>query len=320
MKLVVVSDIHYAGPEEQRRRGYELRVIPNAALRLAAAAWRRWIWLADPTAHNQRLEQLIAANPDPDLVVANGDFTVDSAFVGVSDDAALSSAGVCLDRLRGAYGPRLHATIGDHELGKQSLFGGAGGLRLRSWERCRRDLGLEPVWRRDYGRWVMIGIASTPVALPVFAPEVLPEERAGWADVAGTLWDGIREVFCGIESGQRILLFVHDPSALPFLAREASVARHLPQIALTVVGHLHTPAIFRLGQTLAGMPRIGFLGNTIRRYSEALREARCWRQFRTVVCPSPAGIQLLKDGGWIEMDLAVDGRDEVQVRRQRLPW
>ena len=132
MKLAVISDIHYAGPAEQARQGFEIRSIGNPALRLAARAWRRWIWLRDPMAHNHRLDRLIAANPGPDHVVANGDFTVDSAFVGVSDDAALESAHQALNRLRQAYGPRLLATIGDHELGKQSLFGGVGGLLLAS--------------------------------------------------------------------------------------------------------------------------------------------------------------------------------------------
>ncbi|MCW5558838.1 MAG: hypothetical protein KIT22_13550, partial [Verrucomicrobiae bacterium] len=114
--------------------------------------------------------------------------------------------------------------------------------------------------------------------------------------------------------------FVHDPSALPFLGRLPSVRRLLPQVALTVVGHLHTPAIFGLAERLAGMPPIGFLGNTVRRYSTALREARIWREFRTVLCPSPAGIQLLKDGGWLDLDLDPEGEKPVQVSRRRLPW
>ncbi|MCW5560063.1 MAG: metallophosphoesterase, partial [Verrucomicrobiae bacterium] len=159
----MLSDIHFAGAAEQQRHGFDSRVIRNPALLLAAQAWRHWVWLRDPLGHNHRLDQLLRANPDPDLVVANGDFTVDTAFVGVSDDGALASASEALDRLRAAYGPRLLATIGDHELGKTSLFGGAGGLRLESWRRCREVLQLEPVWRRDVGPWTLMGIASTPV-------------------------------------------------------------------------------------------------------------------------------------------------------------
>lgn len=321
MKVVVYSDLHYAGAAERCRRGFEARAIGNPLLRGMALAWRHWIWLRDPLAHNHRLGQLIAANPSPDLVVVNGDFSVDSAFVGVSDDAALASAAEALGRLRGAYGPRLLATIGDHELGKQSLFGGVGGLRMESWRRCTDTLALEAVWRRDFGPWSLVGIASTPAALPVFAPEMLPSERSDWESVGRTVRNQFCAVLDSIPPDRRILLFVHDPSALPFLAREASVAGRLPQVAQTILGHLHTPSIFRVAQGLAGMPRIGFLGNTVRRYSSALREARVWRQFRTVLCPSPTGIQLLKDGGWLELDLPLDSAGpEFRVRRHRLPW
>ena len=181
MKLLVVSDIHFAGAGEQARRGHEARAISNHLLRAGARAWRHWVWLRDPLAHNHRLGRIIALNPTPDLVVANGDFTVDSAFVGVSDDAARASAGEALQVLRTGYGDHaLSATIGDHELGKQSMFGGVGGPRLESWRRCVQDLGLKPVWRRDVGRYVLLGVASTVVALPVFAPEFAPDQAAGW--------------------------------------------------------------------------------------------------------------------------------------------
>ncbi|MFO1460944.1 MAG: metallophosphoesterase [Verrucomicrobiota bacterium] len=321
MRVVVYSDFHYAGAAERSRRGFEARAIGNPVLRGLALAWRHWIWLRDPMAHNHRLDALLAANPAPDLAVVNGDFTVDSAFVGVSDDAALASAAEVLGRLRAAYGPRLLATIGDHELGKQSLFGGAGGLRLESWHRCAEALALEAVWRRDFGPWSLVGIASTPVALPVFSPEMLPSERSDWESVGRNVREQVRAVLDSIASDRRIVLLVHDPSALPFLAREACVVDRLPQVAQTIVGHLHTPSLFRLAQGLAGMPRIGFLGNTVRRYSSALREARVWRDFRTVLCPSPAGIQLLKDGGWLELDLPLDSAESgLQIRRHRLPW
>ncbi|MBL9173498.1 MAG: metallophosphoesterase [Verrucomicrobiales bacterium] len=321
MRVVVYSDLHYAGAAERSRRGFEARAIRNPLLRGMALAWRHWIWLRDPMAHNHRLEALIEANPDPDLVVVNGDFSLDSAFVGVSDDAALASASEALGRLRGAYGSRLLATMGDHELGKQSLFGGVGGLRLESWRRCEDSLALEAVWRRDVGPWSLVGIASTPAALPVFAPEMLPSERSGWESVGRNIQDRYRAVLDSIGPDRRILLFVHDPSALPFLAREASVVGRLPQVAQTIIGHLHTPSLFRLAQGLAGMPRIRFLGNTVRRYSSALREARVWREFRTVLCPSPPGIQLLKDGGWLELELPLDSAESgLRIRRHRLPW
>jgi len=320
MRVTVFSDIHFAGPEERQRHGFEIRAIGNPALRLMAHVWRDWFWLRDPLGAHDCLGRLIAASPDPELLVANGDFTVDTAFVGVSDDAALASASEALSTLRTAYGSRLLATIGDHELGKTSLFGGAGGLRLESWRRCADRLGLEAVWRRDLGPWSLIGIASTPVAFPVFEPESPPEERPAWQAIRKDLLDRLEQSLDDLGPDRRWLLFVHDPSALPFLRQVPAVTRRLPQLALTVVGHLHTPAIFGLAERLAGMPRIGFLGTTVRRNSTALREARVWKEFRTVLCPSPTGIQLLKDGGWLELQLDPEGRNPVQIRRRRLPW
>ena len=128
----------------------------------------------------------------------------------------------------------------------------------------------------------------------------------------------LREELVGIGPDRRLILFVHDPSALPFLAREAELQRRLHQVEATVVGHLHTPAVFWLAGRLAGLPRIGFLGNTVRRYTAALREARGWREFRAVLCPSPTGIELLKDGGWLDVEFDPDGGQPLQIRRRRL--
>lgn len=320
MNLLVVSDIHFASAGEQARRGHEARAIGNPLLRGAAQAWRRWVWLQDPLAHNHRINHIVAANPNPDWVVANGDFTLDTGFVGVSDEAAFASAEEALQILRSAYGSRLRATLGDHELGKKSLFGGAGGLRLASWDRSLYGLQIAPVWHQELGSWVLVGAASTPLALPVFQDDALPEELGAWKEIAHDLRCQVREIFAAVRPDQRIVLFVHDPSALPFLAREPEVQRRLPQIAATVVGHLHTNSIFRLGNALAGFPTIRFCGHTFRRYSSALGEARWWRQFRAVLCPSPTGIELLKDGGWLQLELSDDGSGTLRIQRHRLPW
>jgi len=320
MKVLVVSDIHYAAAGEQARRGHEARVIGNTALRWSAQAWRHWIWLRDPLAHNHRLSHIIAANPDPDWVVANGDFNLDTGFIGVSDPAAYASAETALGLLRTAYGDRVLATLGDHELGKKSLFGGAGGLRLASWERSIIGLRIAPVWRQEVGPFVLIGAASTPLALPLFLPDARPEEAADWQRIAEQTLRTLIDTFRLLESRQRVILFLHDPSALPFLARESVIRERLNQVACTVVGHLHTGAVFRLGGMLAGLPPIHALGNSIRRYSSALREARWWREFRTVLCPSPTGIELLRDGGWLELQILDRPQAEVTCRRHSLPW
>src|SRR5437764_366614 len=71
--------------------------------------------------------------------------------------------------------------IGDHELGKMSLFGGKGGFRLASWRRATTELALQPFWRTEIGNYVLIGLTSSLLAFPVYEPEALLEERKDWA-------------------------------------------------------------------------------------------------------------------------------------------
>jgi hypothetical protein len=69
---------------------------------------------------------------------------------------------------------------------------------------------------------------------------------------------------------------------------------------------------------MAGLPPIRFLGNAIRRMSEALSRARAWKQFRLRLCPSLAGIELLKDGGYLELRIPESGTDPLEVRQHRI--
>lgn len=319
MNLLVVSDLHFAGPQEQARRGHEARVMPNALARGFAHLWRHHCWLRDPFAHNDKLGRIIAVNPAPDLVVANGDFTIDSAYVGVSDDAALESAGLALAELRTAYGDRFLTTIGDHDLGKKSLFGGAGGPRWESLLRCERELGLSRFWRREFGHYVLFGLASTPLAWPVFEAEGLPAESAHWREAQANLQARITLEFARLPARARVLLFVHDPTALRFLWDLPEVRARLPQVERTIIGHLHTPAIWRAARLLAGMPRLNFLGVTARRLTTALNSAGCWKHFRIALCPAPTGCQALKDGGWLSLELPPDHRP-TKLIRHHLPW
>ncbi len=319
MKLLVVSDLHFAGPQEQLRRGHEARVMPNRLARTAAHLWRHYGWLRDPFAHNDKLGRIIAANPAPDLVIANGDFTIDSAYVGVSDDAALESAGLALSELRAAYGDRVLTTIGDHDLGKKSLFGGAGGPRWQSLLRCERELGLSRFWHREFGDYVLFGLASTPLAWPVFEAEGLADEADRWREAQAALQARIGLEFSRLSPGARVLLFVHDPTALRFLWDLPEVRARLRQVEQTIIGHLHTPAIWRAARLLAGMPRLNFLGVTARRLSIALNSAGCWKHFRIALCPAPTGCQTLKDGGWLTLELPPD-RQPTKLTRHRLPW
>ena len=299
--ILIVSDIHYAGDAEQRRRDHEARIISNPLLRQAVRAYRRHIWMRDPFAHNHLLDAFLARADSPDLVVTNGDYSCDTRFIGVCDEAAFQSASACLAKLRRHFGPRLHSVIGDHELGKMSLFGGQGGFRLESWRRATSDLALQPFWRVEIGRYLLMGVTSSLLAFPVYEPEALPEERDVWKTLRRDHLGQIREALARMEPEQRLLLFCHDPTALPFLWRDEIMRSRLPQIEQTVIGHLHSNLLFRNSRWLAGMPTIRFLGNSIRRMSRALNEARCWRQFSVRLCPAIAGIELLKDGGYCEL-------------------
>ena len=318
-RLGILSDIHYASAAEQARgNDYELRGLANPLVRLALKLHRRFVWQRDPLNQNHLLDKFLAQAGNCDYVIANGDYSCNSAFVGVSDDAACQSARECLGKLRQRFGPRLKAIYGDHELGKLSLAADRGGMRLASWQRAREELGLQPFWQMDIGNYVLCGIVSSLVALPIFEPDTLPSERTEWERLREEHLNEIRQAFAALQPGQRVLLFCHDPTALPFLWRETIVRARLPQIEQTIIGHLHSNLVLWKSRVLAGMPRIGFLGHTARRLSAALNQARHWRSFNVRLCPALAGIELLKDGGYLTAELDLEARNPARFEFHRL--
>jgi hypothetical protein len=319
-RLGIVSDIHYAGPAEQARgNDFEIRGIPNPLLRLLVRMHRRYLWLRNPLSQNYLLDNFLAQIAPCDLVIANGDYSCNSAFIGVSDAAAIESARLCLDKLRDKFGTRLRATIGDHELGKMSFVGMRGGMRLASWRSATDVLGLRPFWREEIGNYVLLGMTSSLIALPAYEPDTLPDERPQWHTLREQHLQELRNAFAEIKPDQRLLLFCHDPTALPFLAREPSVRSRLGQIDQTIIGHLHSNLIVMQSRVLAGMPRITFLGHTARRLSKALRQAREWKPFKVRLCPALAGVELLKDGGFLEVELDNQARTPPKFFFRPLP-
>jgi len=307
LNLTIVSDIHYASPAEQARGDdYEWRGLTSPLARTLLRAYRRHIWLSHPLRQNYLLDRFLDRAGTPDYVVANGDFCCDTAYLGVSDDAALQSALECLGKLRKKFEPNFLAVIGDHELGKFSFAGGRGGMRLESWRHATGELGLRPFWRLDAGRYALLGVTSSLIALPVYEPDTLPGERAEWQRLRESHLSEIRQAFAGLEPGRRVILFCHDPTALPFLWRDETIRGRLASIEHTVIGHLHSRLVFRQARVMAGIPRIRFLGHTIRRMTSGLSEGRYWRPFRVVLCPALAGIQLLNDGGYLTLALDPD--------------
>lgn len=317
---LVLSDIHYASAAEKARGSFELEIIPNPLLRLFVRLFRSIVWRRDPFAHNHLFDRVLNEARDTDYVFANGDFSCDSAFIGVSDPPSMESARICLDRLRARYGEKLHSTLGDHELGKTSLFGGRGGMRLASWHAALGALQLKPFWNIEIGRYQVIGITSSLVALPVYEPETLPEELLQWRELRHHHLNEIRTAFAELSPASRVILVCHDPSALPFLWSEPVIQRKCFQIAHAIIGHLHSNLFLWQSRLLSGLPTILFLGNSIRRMSAALAKAKCWKYFNVTLCPSLAGIQLLKDGGYYELELDPDARQPVRFTFRHLPW
>jgi hypothetical protein len=302
--VAILSDIHYAGAAERARgNDYELRVITNPVQRAITRFYRHVFWMRRPLDHAPQFDRFIVAVGPVDYLVANGDYSCDSAFVGVSDPAAFASVEECFGKLRARFGEHIRLTIGDHELGKFPLFGGAGGMRLASWRCATERLGLQGFWQLNVGRYSLLGVASPLIALPANESDTLPEERPAWSQLREVHLAEIRAAFDALPSNQRVILFCHDPTALPFLWREASVRRRLPQIEQTVIGHLHTRVILWKSRVLSGIPPIRFLGRNVSRLSSALHEAHYWWPFHVRLCPALSGTELLNDGGYLTMQI-----------------
>jgi hypothetical protein len=319
-RLAIVSDIHYAGPREQAHGSkFEIALAQPSFARSLLGFFRHYIWLRNPLAHNGLLDRFIGAAASADLVIANGDYTCNVSGVGVADDEACESVQLCLGKLRAAFGDRFHATMGDHELGKVSLLGDHGGLRLPSWHRALNDCGLRPFWRLEIGNHVLIGIASTLVALPAFRRDALEAEWPEWERLREAHLVDIRAAFAELRPEQRLVLFCHDPTALPFLWREPVVQAHRAQIAVTIIGHLHTRLLLWKSRLLGGLPPSRRFGVSLHRITTALHEAKHWRPFNVRLCPSLAGIELLKDGGFLTLDLDETGAVPPRIEFHPLP-
>jgi hypothetical protein len=311
-RLAILSDIHYASAAEQARGNeYEFACLENPLLRLFVRLYRRFIWVRDPLSQNHLLDAFLTDVGTVDYVVANGDYSCNSTYFGVSDEAARQSVRECVGKLRAAFGANLQTNYGDHELGKISFFGGRGGMRLASWRVAQQELGLTPFWQVRMGRYILMGVVSSLVALPVFEPDTLTEERSEWQRLRAEHLAEVQRAFTALGFADRVLLFCHDPTALPFLWRDPEIRVRLPQIEGTIIGHLHSSLFLWKSRWLAGMPQLTFLGHTAKRLSSALREARYWKPFKVRLCPSLAGIELLKDGGYLTADLDMEAGKPV---------
>lgn len=304
MTLLILSDIHYAGAAERARGSdYELKVIKKPLVRALARAYRHHVWMRDPFARSRQLDRFLAETCPANHVIVNGDYSCDSAFIGLDDPASLESATECRDKLKAKFGDRLHLVIGDHEIGKRTMFSGMGGMKLASWRATTDRLGIQPLWKLAVGNYLLLAVASPLITLPANRADALPDEWFEWQRLREEHLREIRATFETIQPHQHVLLFCHDPTALPFLGQEEVVRRRLPQIEQTIIGHLHTNLIFWKSRLLAGIPPIHFLGHHVHKFASALHRAREWFPFKVRLCPALAGIELLNDGGYFTVKL-----------------
>jgi len=211
--VAILSDIHYAGAAERARgNNYEFHAIANPVLRAVVRLYRWLFWMRRPLDHAPQLDRFLADAGPADYVVANGDYSCDTGFIGVSDHAAAESAEECLGKLRARFGGHARFVIGDHELGKLAIFGGVGGMRLASWSCATRQLGLQPFWQLAIGRWRLVGVVSSLIALPVNQPDTLPVEWPEWLRLRESHLAEIRAAFDALLPGERVILFCHDPT------------------------------------------------------------------------------------------------------------
>lgn len=318
--IVIVSDIHNAGAAEKARGDdFEVRAIRNPLLRFLAGLYRHHFWMRYPTQRGAQLDRLLDLGVEADMIIANGDYACDSAFVGVSDDAAFLSAEECLGKLRKRFGDRAHFVMGDHELGKLGTFNSSGGMRLASWHRATTQLGIQPFWQIHIGNYTLIAVNSSLLALPAHKGDTLPEEWPEWSQLRETHLAEVRSVFEALPPKKRVILFCHDPTALPFLWREEIVQKRLQQVEQTIIGHLHTKLILWKSMVLAGIPAIRFLGKSVERFSSALNEAHHWRAFNMRLCPALAGTELLNDGGYYVMELDLTAKQPARFTFHPMP-
>jgi len=304
LQLIILSDIHYTGAAERARgNDYELQAITNPVLRVIARLYRHFVWMRHPMSRGAYLDRFLAESGPADAVVVDGDHSGNSAFIGLSDPASLASAQECLAKLTARYGAKAHYVFGDHELGKVAMFSGKGGMFLASWRACTEQLGLQRFWQVNLGNYVLMGVTSPLLALPASQSDVQPGEWPEWERLRAEHLAEIRASFDALQPHQRVLLFCHDPTALPFLGEEESVRRRLPQIECTIIGHLHTNLVLWKSRMLSWIPPITFLGHTVKKMSSALSKSRAWRPFKVKLCPALAGIELLDDGGYFTVTL-----------------
>jgi hypothetical protein len=323
MRIAVLSDLHVLGLRETER---SRRIAQDLAVDrpFADRAWQRGLHRVRRRLWNRRAEERDAcfhlaldeiAPLHPDWIVANGDFSGDTAGIGLSDPHVFESVARVVDLLRRTFPDRCLFVFGDHEIGKYSTELKRGGIRLASLRRGEEDLGLESFWHRVENGIHLIGVNSSLLSLSLFLPEALPAEIPAWQERRAQHLKLIREAFSRVPPGDRILLFCHDPSALGELAGLPEVRDRIGQIARTVLGHLHIPALLPITRWIGRLPIRNTRYPVARIIAHGAKSSRSWDQFHPVVCPSAFGLGHILRGGFLHLDVLPD---DVRIARHSL--
>lgn len=325
MRLAVISDIHVLGPGEARRthriahdlgarHSWWSRKWNRALLRV-----RRRLWNWHPEFREAVFLRAldVIAEYEPDWIVADGDYGGDAAGVGISDDESFESVRRVIALMRTTFPDRCRFVFGDHELGKHSTELRRGGIRYESLRRGEAELGLPIFWHERDGPFHLIGLTSTLLTLDLFLPEALPAEIPRWVERREELVARIRSEFAALPADARVLLFLHDPSALAPLATIPEVRVRLAQIERTIVGHLHAPGLLPLAVLLARLPAMNPRYPVARIIAHGARGARDWQAFRPIVCPAVFGAGHHFSGGLLFLETDAAGRLHVHRRRLR---
>lgn len=325
MRLAVLSDIHLMGPTEIARanQSYDLlREDPHPLRR----KWRRGLYRVRRRLWNGHLEWRHTAflraldeveDLEPEWVIANGDYGGDYGGVGLSNEATYDSAALVVRLIRQRFPQRARFVFGDHDLGKYSTTLREGGIRLDSLERGESQLGIPSFWHEVDEGVHLIGVNSSLFTLDLFLPEALTEEVPEWERRREEHLDLVRQAFARLPRSAEVVLFCHDPSALDALARLPVVQRRLSSIALTVIGHLHSPSLLWLARRAARLTRSWNPRYPVARIiSQGLAGVRSWEWFKPVVCPSTFGTGHHVAGGLLMVERDRQGR--LVARRRRI--
>ena len=325
MRIAVVSDVHMMGPTEiahanqcyaglgQRQHALH-RTWRRSLYRVRRRLWNGHLeWR-----HTAFLRALDAVDEfHPDWLIANGDYGGDSCGVGLSHPPTFDSAALVVNLLRERFPERARFVFGDHDLGKYSTVLQAGGIRLDSLDRGEAGLGIPSFWHEVDDGIHLIGVNSSLFNLELFLPEALVAEVPEWNKRRQEHLDLVLKAFDRLPRQGQVILFCHDPSALDVLSRLPVVQRKLPQIAMTVIGHLHSPSLLWLARRAA---RLGGKWNprypVARIVAKGLAGVRNWDLFRPVVCPSTFGTGHHVAGGLLLIERDRQGR--LVARRRRI--